>query len=203
MNLNRRQMYNSAGVFCREKYVYEQILPSLECFQMKHLNRSDCQIFRQYPKIYASSNELLHEYILLNDLKLDGYINWERTTPLDFEKSALILRTLAKFHAISFAMKQYNRNDFDRATAELKEWLFIDPLPEHLQNFLQTNVDYALSTLNPETDLLTIERLNKFRNECGNVMVQCCAERENAVILHGDCWISNFMFKTNVSSLLT
>lgn len=190
-------MYNSAGCFCREKYVYEQIFPSIECFQQKHLPGT-CQMFRQYPKMYASSTELQHEYVLLNDLKLDGYLNWDRSTPLDFEKSVLILQNLAKFHAISFAMKQYNPKEFNHFTTELKEWLFVDPLPEHIQDFLRDNVNYALSTLNKETDAITIERLLKFRKECGTVMVKCCAERENAVILHGDCWISNFMFKTNV-----
>lgn len=195
-------MYNSAGTFCREKYVYEQIFPLLEHFQSAQLTDA-AQVFRNYPQIYASSNRLRMEYILLSDLTVAGYANWDRTTPLDFDKVALVLRNLAHFHAVSFALKQQRPNDFHRMTAELKEWLFIDPLPDQIRQFLQTNVDYTLTTLDKRRDRRTIEKLSKFREECGDIMVECVGERNDAVILHGDCWISNFMFKTNVSGLYT
>lgn len=190
-------MYNSAGTFCREKYVYEQIFPLLEHFQYAQL--SAAQVFRNYPQIYASSNRLRYEYILLSDLNVEGYENWDRTTPLDFDNVALVLKNLAKFHAVSFALKQQQPSEFQRITTELREWLFIDPLPDQIRQFLQTNVDYTLTTLDKCRDQNTIVKLLNFREECGDIMVECVNERNDAVILHGDCWISNFMFKTKVS----
>lgn len=198
-NALRRQMYNSASHFAREKYVYEHVFPTLELFQLRYL--PETQIFRNYPRMYAASNVLEDEYVLLDDLSAVGYRNMDRPTPLGFDKCAMVLTHLARFHAVSFALKDQQPDRFAQITKELKEILFVDPINEAFDGFLKNNIGYALTTLDRKRDQLTVEKIMAFGMVYGQSMVECCAERDDAVILHGDCWISNMMFKEEVSHI--
>lgn len=193
-------MYNSARHFGREQYVFEKILPAFEQFQLKHLKENE--IFQNYPKMILASSEIENEFILLNDLCSSGYTNMDRPTPLDFDNCVWVLTNLAKFHAISFAFKEQNGILFDKLVEPLTEILFVKPIDNGFNAFLKNNLDYSLTTLDKDLDKEVIEKLVGFSDIYGEFMAECCYEREDAVVLHGDCWISNILFKDNVSCFL-
>lgn len=137
------------------------------------------------------------EYVLLNDLSLQGFQNSDRPTPLNFDKCVAVLKTIAKFHAISFAMKDQQPEKFAKLSSKLSEIMFTRPINKSLENFLKKNVEYSLTTLDPEKDKVIIKKLLDFREKYASFMVDCCAEKEDAIVLHGDCWISNILFRRN------
>lgn len=188
----RRQMFNVQTQFDREIYVYENVIPALEEFQKIRLTQSD--IFQNYPKCIFTSEEDLNEFIIMTDLTSKGYKNSDRPTPLGFEKCALVFDSIAKFHAISFALKDQNPTTFNALTSKLKENVFISPINTFFETFLINKVDNAITTLN-EDDTLIKEKLLKFRDVYADSMVDCIENKEDSVICHGDCWISNLMFK--------
>lgn len=140
------------------------------------------------------------EYVVLNDLTKCGFRNADKTTPLGFDKCVLVLTHLARFHAISFAFKDQQPERFAKLTANLSEIMFKD-FVEPMDTFLRRNVGYALSTLDADRDGVVIERVKELREKITNSMVAACAERADATVLHGDCWISNLMFRKTVRSV--
>lgn len=191
----RRQVYNSARHFAREHYIYEYLFPAFEKFQRLHLKEQ--YIFKHYPRCVAASSVYEDEYVLLNDLSLQGFQNSDRPTPLHFDKCVAVLKTIAKFHAISFAMKDQQPEKLAKITSKLTEIMFTKPINKSFENFLKKNVEYSLTTLDADKDKVIIKKLLEFRENYASFMADCCAEKEDAIVLHGDCWISNMMFRRN------
>lgn len=190
-------MFNVQIQFDREIYVYENVIPALEEFQKLRLTQSE--IFQNYPKCIFTSEELCSEFIIMTDLTSKGYTNSDRPTPLGFKKCALVFESIAKFHAISFALKDQNLTKFDELTSKLIENVFTSPVNEFFETFLKNKVDNAITTLNDD-DAFIKEKLLTFKDVYAQSMVDCIQNKEDSVICHGDCWISNLMFKEKVFS---
>lgn len=191
-------MYNSGSHFTREQYTFHQILPAFEKFQSKHVTDA-AKMFTNYPKIFSASSQLEDEYVILEDLSAAGYTNVDRPSALGFDKCVLVLETLARFHAISFAFKDQHFDEFTKLTEHLSEIIFVEPVNDGFISFLKDNIGYSLTTLDKEKDAEVICKIQEFGEVYAKSMVECCREKEDAVILHGDCWISNMMFKQNVN----
>lgn len=196
----RRQMYNSARHFAREHYIYECLFPEFEKFQRLHMKKQ--YIFKHYPRLVTASSVYEDEFVLLTDLSLQGFENSDRPTPLDFDKCVAVLKTIAKFHAISFAMKDQQPEKLAKLTNKMSEIMFTKPINKSFENFLKKNVEYSMTTLDPEMDKVIIKKLLEFRENYASFMAECCAEQEDAIVLHGDCWISNMMFRPNEVSVV-
>ncbi|XP_052891695.1 uncharacterized protein LOC128299701 [Anopheles moucheti] len=193
----RRSLYNSSAHFQREKYVFDVVLPMFARFQQARGMRT-AKSFTHYPSVIVSECCEGFEYILQRDLTAQGYRNFPRTEPLAYEDVLLVLTHLAQFHAISFAMQQQAPDAYAQIVGQLQETIFVPPLHSSFVDFLQRKVDYAIETLqrNPETgDGAVAERLCRFRDEYGQAMVDCVQNRDDTVICHGDCWISNILYR--------
>ncbi|EGK96687.1 AGAP013267-PA [Anopheles gambiae str. PEST] len=193
----RRSLYNSSAHFQREKYVFDVVLPMFERFQQARGLRT-AKSFAHYPSVIVSECCEGFEYILQRDLMAHGYRNFPRTEPLAYEDVLLVLTHLAQFHAISFAMQQQAPDAYAQIVSELQETIFVPPLHSSFVDFLQRKVDYAIETLqrNPAAgDGAVAERLCRFRDEYGQAMVDCVQNRDDTVICHGDCWISNILYR--------
>uniref|UniRef100_A0A182Q9S2 CHK kinase-like domain-containing protein n=1 Tax=Anopheles farauti TaxID=69004 RepID=A0A182Q9S2_9DIPT len=194
----RRSLYNSSAHFQREKYVFDIVLPMFERFQQARGLRVT-KSFAHYPSVIVSECCEGFEYILQRDLMAQGYRNFPRTEPLAYDDVLLVLTHLAQFHAISFAMQQQAPDAYAQIVSQLQETIFVPPLHTTFVDFLQRKVDYAIETLqrNPEAgDGAVAERLYRFRDEYGQAMVDCVQNRDDTVICHGDCWISNILYRT-------
>lgn len=194
-------MYNSGDHFAREHYMYETVLPALDKFQRSH-NLSDEKIFNNYPHYYSASSVPHHEYIILSDGNHSGFKNTEKTAPVTYDQCSAVLTDLAKFHAISFAYKDQKPDEFNGMASKLTELLFRSPIHPNLDDFIQKKVPVAVGTLDPEKDTKIIGVLNELEQNIGNKMAEICAVKDDAVILHGDCWISNLLFKVSHFEIL-
>ncbi|XP_035773680.1 uncharacterized protein LOC118456739 [Anopheles albimanus] len=194
----RRSLYHSSEHFQREKYVFDVVLPRFERFQQARGLRI-AKRFLHYPSVIVSECREGTEFILQRDLVAQGYRNFPRTEPLAYDDVLLVLTHLAEFHAISFAMQQQSPGQYAQIVSKLRETIFVEPLHGTFVDFLQRKVDYAIRTLesNPEPgDEAVGERLGRFRDEYGQAMVDCVQNRDDTVICHGDCWISNILYRT-------
>lgn len=194
----RRTLYNSSAHFQREKYIFDIVLPTFEKFQETR-GIKPSRSFSHYPAVIASDcGSEGREFVLQADLSAQGFRNFQRPEPLDYENVLLVLLNLAEFHAISFAMKDQAPDIFHKIVGQLRETIFVAPLHSSFEGFLQRQVEYAMKTLehNPaKGDEIVSKRLYRFRDEYGASMVDCVANRDDVVICHGDCWISNILYR--------
>lgn len=62
----------------------------------------------------------------MEDLTPKGYVGIARDTELDFEHAVLVMRELAKFHAVSLAFKDQKPKLFDETVGKLQvKWKIV------------------------------------------------------------------------------
>lgn len=213
----RDSHFNSSHAFRREKFVFQNLLPAFNAFQ--HACRTTAisaqrelfEIFQSVPTCLFASDKDRAEYVVLRDLCTFGYANAERTEPLSEARVRLVLQRLAEFHAVSFAFKAQKPAKFERAlmvngVPQLREIMFERPVRPDLVACMEPNVQMVLEALAAGVDQTDVRELSKRLRQFGSdefveTMARCCDTAQlpecvanEAVVLHGDCWISNLMF---------
>ncbi|KAF7271826.1 hypothetical protein GWI33_015306 [Rhynchophorus ferrugineus] len=180
--------------FEREIDIYTKVVPAFHRFQQE----KNLPVFNSIPKCFLSKFTATEEVIILENLKRAGFSIHKRQIPMDLNHMKFVLRAYAEWHALSFAFKHQKKDEFDSIT---HTWInnpmkdFVCSGPGKLINVGQKNVYNILRNLN-EIDLL-----NEYRSKTGDkdfvaILVDLLNNDEpQSVILHGDCWNSNFLFK--------
>lgn len=190
----RRKEFINDLLFENETYYYEKLAPKYLNFQTERGLSVDL-MFTSYPKCFdAICNADTEEYMLVfENLKEQEYEMWPKNKPNPIENTRMVVQALAKFHAVSFAMKDQQPHVFDQFK-QLKDLMTrciktgntrqmftasytrtIDLLddPKHIEIYkhLTDNLEiYA-------DDLFDENNLGKF-----------------GVVGHGDCWNNNIMY---------
>lgn len=119
-----------------------------------------------------------------------------RTDALTANHVKLVMQTIGKFHAISFAMKDQEPEKLKELTSDLNEILLRTAQPEMVDFFKMLG-----KTLINAVDKDLADKVEKaLANDPLAVAVDCVSgmnAEPYAVICHGDCWSNNTMFKHN------
>ncbi|KAF2901788.1 hypothetical protein ILUMI_04404 [Ignelater luminosus] len=178
-----------ADLFDREIYMYNTVIPTFQRFEKQ---RNVCP-FSSSAKCMIDKSEAL----ILENLKEDGYSVWERRLPMEHDHVSLVMREYGRFHAISFAIKDQEPEQFRKST-EIMHDVFTAFLEQaDLIKLYQNPCKKALHSLdliadkNAYTTFKSFieEELHKFMNNLPNLV------DKYSVVLHGDCWTNNMMFK--------
>lgn len=194
-NENRRKNFKTDLVFDREIFVYSKLLPTFVRFQQdKGLSESDS--FVSFPKAYAS--EVNHESgtytLIMEDLRPKNYEMWPREKVIPLDHELFVMRELAKFHAISFAMKDQRPDQFEefkQMKDNFGELLFRGKL----RSFMNRTVERAAEVLKNPDHKKYMENFRKTYVEIVDEYLTGASSKEFANIGHGDCWNNNFLFK--------
>lgn len=76
------------------------------------------------PRYLASYMDGENDFLVLEDVSPLGFGPASRQSCLDWAECIVILETLAKFHAISFAYKDQKKEEFEEITSYLTETYF-------------------------------------------------------------------------------
>lgn len=190
-----------ASIYKREIYVYDTILPAFRKFQEeKGLHK----IFDATPKCYNTFVSEDVELIVLENLKERGYALNDRHIPMNTAHIKLVLDNYAKFHATSFAMKDQNKEEFDRLTTDYDcfQKLFL------VQEQLKQMFEFRFAQMTELLKELDQDLYKMFLKVFERGLLPMCADMINAdvkesVINHADCWNNNFMFKYEVSFIIS
>jgi hypothetical protein len=197
----RREDFGAMGLFKREVIVYNEMLPAFVKFQEER-KISKAQGFFEFPKCYfAEYNEENDDAILImEDLKEKDFKMWNKFVPTDYEHTKLLVTTLGKFHAVSFAMKDQQPEMFEKFQKFddfISQLLGGDP---SMVGMMTTNIEKAANLLDP-ADTNGRNRVLKLKENFSQLMKDLMDPtlcEPFAVIGHGDCWVNNFMYQYQV-----
>lgn len=187
-------------VFMNEIYFYTQIWTRLNKFQERIPTRLQ---FHKLPKYFTSVSEDASEKLVLENLKFQKFEVYSKKIPLTKEHYELIFREYGKFHALSFAYKTLYADDYADLTKETQN-LYLTLLKRNgfIKGIKATN-DVAMDGLQPGIDDVLIEKFKSYADNCMELFkdsIDCNCKY--SVIIHGDCWSNNMMFKYSVSKTI-
>lgn len=190
-------------MFDAEIHFYEKVYPVFEKFQIE---KSVPVIFNAVPKCLKVLRFHKKEVLIFENLKAQGYEMYNRMKPLNIFHIKAVLEQLGKLHALSFALRDQRKTEFE---AILKNY------PNFLGNFLPdrfirrcfgTALNNGLKVLLDHREFELVDKfkgmLSEYVDDVADIMAKIVDEDETqSVIVHGDGWNNNFMFKYKVTLL--
>ncbi|XP_068896135.1 uncharacterized protein [Tenebrio molitor] len=186
-----RDMMPIRNVFENEIYFYNEILPVFKEFQAE---KGITDPFDNTPKCYDSIIEEEMEVLILGNMKTSGYCLHNRLHPMNKEHIRKVIKVYGKFHAISFALRDQKPEVFKKLGGKLTDIMklmtkYIKPI-EGANNYQDI---IKIAKEKKEDDVVTKLNILNERAKRNNELTD--PSDPYAVILHGDCWNNNFMFK--------
>lgn len=181
--------------YSREICAYTQILP--EFVKLQDYFKIPTEERIHFAKFCDGSDLKNEEYLIMEDLCADGFRTHDKKKPLDYDLVAFIFDHLAKFHAMTFALKNRSPETYARLEALVAEDLHFGEMSEATMNNLMTNVLSAVK--DPDHKM----RLKLFMEHLAEMYFWYVGAKTAAphnVFAHGDCWSNNMLFKYEVSS---
>lgn len=183
------------NAYQREILMYDEIFFKLRQFQDEYFVENG---FNNVAKLYGFCKEINDEFLILENLRENGFQLFDRKKQMGPEHVELVLKTYGKFHALSYALKELKPELFQ----ELKGKLF--PVFEKMEEekarmYIERMTAVAFKAVGDNEK--AVSGLKRFFSGIEKLLLASIfGENENSVIKHGDCWCNNLMFKYQDSS---
>ncbi|XP_068896158.1 uncharacterized protein [Tenebrio molitor] len=179
--------------FTNEIYVYNTVLPVFTEFQRKHGIENP---FDSVPKYYGKFTDENTEVLVFENLKSAGYSLWNKKNPLTRKHINMVVEEYGKFHAISFAMQDQQPEKFQELSSELVDIFKQTMTSSAFGDVYSKGFDEVCDLLKGDLDDETLIKWKNLRKQVNYIFTDMCEQPDvQKVILHGDCWNNNFMFK--------
>lgn len=195
----KRKEFPVAALFQSEIFIYGTLIPLYKNFE----NNAKLDVLDNFlPKCYSTYEYENQEIILLENLQV-GFEIHDRMTPLDMDHVKITFKNYGVWHAFSIAYREKYPKEFQKAKTNLQSPLAaLQPLFEPLFLTSEENV-YAVLKEAGEADL--VAQLKKEVSSSFFLKTieldHLTANETNNVIVHGDGWNNNFMFKYEVKPI--
>lgn len=139
--------------------------------------------------------------IALENVAVQGFIEHDKTNCFDNDHISLIYKTYALFHGLSMVLKQKNKEEYLRLVTPLYT-VYKDSFEDHayFTPIFKGVISLVQSFFDPVTEGELLKKLNVYVGDGYKIVYKVlCQNAEDGVIVHGDCWNNNFMFKYCVS----
>lgn len=180
--------------FLNEIHVYEKVLPYFTQFQEE---KGVGEVFKSFGKCYGSILAEDYEVIVLEDLRKKGFELWPRVDPLTRRHVSLVLGEYAKHHATSLALQKQRPEEYKRLASKLVDISNSANLPR-VQATFEAIFDEIAELAKDDIDEASIQKWKKFPREQIKEILDFENIKGTKVILHGDSWNNNFLFKNQV-----
>lgn len=129
----------------------------------------------------------------------------DRKEPLNYEHCVLVMKQYGKLHALSLALRHQNPEEFQKLASHLQSNLMAGIAKEHMQPSYDMRCDKIMEHLDPEKYSMELEKIKKLKPRCFDIMsnkINSSTNDRHAVIIHGDSWINNMLFRYDVSIIV-
>jgi hypothetical protein len=197
-NAARREQFFVRPCFIRESDFYEKIHPKYLQFQEQKGILVNEDGFHEVAKCYKSMTEEPFEGLFFEDLNESGFEMFDRFKKATKEHVMLVMKSVAKFHAISFAVKDQDP-EWMAPFKEMKDIFLERDGDENMKIWYNALKKQASDVLQTCENQDMIERVDKAINGdlfelLGDCIFGTKAE-PYAILSHGDCWNNNMLFK--------
>lgn len=193
-----RMIGNTHLVFVNETIMYTEVLPKFRQLQSE-AKVPDNDILK-FAECYGYLTDAPNEIILLEDLKETNFVMLDRFKSLTNECVKSVLKNIAIIHSLSFVLKHKESQTFGEYSTKLSDMWSKMP-PEMMMFFVMIEhfVLYLLQENENRTDLFKRTEMITHLQSAVDILNEPLTKHK--VILQGDAWTNNIMFKFDVSIL--
>lgn len=181
-----------------------QVLPGFREFQASRNVTFSKDGFHEFPCYYRSVDTESIECLFFQDVSEKSFtmIDKNEVTP---EHVLLVIKVLAKFHAVSFAMRDQEPENFSKFVKELPEMFFIRGDTSGFSTMINNAAVYAINSITEDSDAHLLDALLRLyeHNQYDMIaeLLDGNAAEPYSCIVHGDLWPNNIMFKLNSKNM--
>ncbi|XP_072378106.1 uncharacterized protein [Diabrotica undecimpunctata] len=176
-----------ALAFRIETHIYRTVVETFNQF----LESKNLPSLNVIPKYYDSFTDQNAQVIITENIVKLGYKLMDRTACADMNHCYILLEAYAKFHALSFALKDQQPEKF-KALCGTEEFysVYIEEQKDSIRKDI-AGINELLKRNGDEE--LSIKLMKELENRF-NGKITLNSEEEQAVFVHGDNWNHNHMF---------
>lgn len=183
--------------FFREIFVYTKVLPLLDEFQKENAIEDR---FDNFAKCYGVCEKNEKEALVLQNLKIEGFEIHNRTAPQNLNHVLFMFRNYGRWHALSSAMKIKKPSIFKALTKNMDDVFGKFIIQTNVSMQAEREFDNAVKIFEKYNDTKLVKKFDDIKNDVKEILTNLGNETNPAgVILHGDCWNNNMMFKYEVT----
>ncbi|CAB3226322.1 unnamed protein product [Arctia plantaginis] len=194
-SISRKLKFRAYDFYKNEIGFYEVVLPELLRFQS---TKNVKEPFDNYAKLVFAQSDGSNDVICLEDANLHGFRGAVRQEGIDLDHCKIIMKVFARFHSLSFAMKDQEPEKFEKLRNAIFETYYDERLWDWYTEFWKRISGIAIDAVEKEyPNSIYLEKVKQFAvPERYQDMINAATKTvETGVISHGDCWTNNFLFK--------
>lgn len=180
--------------FEREVEIYSKVLPMFSQFQ-KEKGLTDEEAFTSFPKVYAAvCDKVNNQHVLImDDLRQQNYIMFPKEQRTNIDHATLVITELAKYHAISFALKDQHPTQFEKIK---RKDVFLEMIKVGKINAIfDETLDRASRMLKKEQHRRAFADLKENYIQLMEMYTDEEFIGDSGVVNHGDFWNNNMLFQ--------
>ncbi|XP_066967213.1 uncharacterized protein [Macrobrachium rosenbergii] len=181
-------------IFTKEVNFYTEVIPALNDI----LREIGCCPL-SFPRYFHHRLEKDNSMIILENLKVQAYQMENKAVGIDVDHASLVLKELAKLHAASvlFQERHPERDLVDRFKCLQKEWTQEFNVGCDFGEFVSHFLDIGLAMFEKFGGCeKVIQWIKKIKPDVWGIYNEHLVRTPPfALIVHGDCWINNLLFR--------
>ncbi|XP_046389667.1 uncharacterized protein LOC124158558 [Ischnura elegans] len=193
-NKARRLMSNNAEFFRKEVDMYEMVFPE---YKRLAIGRG---VTLPWPRHYSTLLDGEGDYLVMDDLRVAGYVMTDRLAGLDPAHLGAALRALAKFHAFSYALQLKEPEVFrTKVYDRFPETMFAYKSEEMMDMFIKQaygdTADAIREWGEPKHEMIA-DWMHAVKGTSVRQIIELLSPDDpGAVLNHGDFWVNNMLFR--------
>lgn len=180
----------------REIFIYTKVFPVFREFQQSCSSETP---FNKLAKCYTASSENKKEALIMENLKMIGFEIHDRKQPQNLNHALFVFRSYGGLHAISLAMKIRKPALFKSLTKNMTDVMGKLIIQMQVLPNLTKDFEAVMDVLRNNGRRNLADKFEGFKDRLEEYLTKySLANSPASVILHGDCWNNNMMFKYQV-----
>ncbi|CAH0546171.1 unnamed protein product [Brassicogethes aeneus] len=184
-----REVHPIRDLYLNEIFFYKTLGPELLKVQKK--NKIEKPIVN-IPKYYLSCDGDMKEYLVLGNMKSEGYSMFDKNNIMTPDQYKFVFRQYGKLHGLSFAFKKQNPDLFKKLTEQI-----LPGFDSEYRGFGES-IHFACKSIYDffsEADGGVLKAFEKYRDSGEAIFKKSLKYKgNNGIVTHGDSWSNNFLF---------